>query len=54
VISHTRRTVTVHVDVAPELPAAILSEADTLDSGGVLTGFAPPLHDLFAELDRQG
>jgi Uma2 family endonuclease len=31
-----------------------LAEADTLDGGGVLPGFALPLRQLFAELDRQG
>jgi Uma2 family endonuclease len=31
-----------------------LTEADTLDGGTVLPGFALPLQQLFAELDRQG
>jgi Uma2 family endonuclease len=29
-----------------------LAEADTLNGGGVLPGFALPLHDLFSELDQ--
>ena len=31
-----------------------LTEADTLDGGAVLPGFALPLRDLFAELDEHG
>jgi Uma2 family endonuclease len=45
---------TVHVYTAPEPAAAVLTERDTLDGGGVLTGFRLPLSTLFAELDRQG
>jgi Uma2 family endonuclease len=45
------RTVTVYT--APET-SVLLGEADTLDGGEVLRGFMLPLHDLFAELDRQG
>jgi Uma2 family endonuclease len=47
-----KRTVAVYT--APEAPAATLTEADTLDGGAVLPGFALPLRDLFAELDRHG
>jgi Uma2 family endonuclease len=32
----------------------VLGENDTLDGGAVLPGFALPLRDWFAELDRQG
>ena len=39
---------------APEAPAAVLTAADTLDGGAALPGFALPLRDLFADLDRQG
>lgn len=45
------RTVTVHT--SPENPS-ILSEADTLKGGDVLTGFTLSVSELFAELDRQG
>jgi Uma2 family endonuclease len=31
-----------------------LTEADTLDGGAVLPGFALPVRDVFAELDRHG
>jgi Uma2 family endonuclease len=31
-----------------------LTQADTLDGGDVLLGFAVPVTDLFAELDRRG
>lgn len=34
--------------------ATTLTAADTLDGGSVLPGFALPLQDLFAELDRHG
>lgn len=44
---------TVSVYVAAEGPV-VLSESDTLDGGTVLPGFALPLRELFAELDRQG
>lgn len=42
---------TVAVYTAPEQPI-LLREADVLDGGTVLPGFALPLHELFAELDR--
>ena len=45
---------TVHVYTAPDPAAAVLTEADTLDGGGVLIGFRLSLSVLFAELDRQG
>jgi len=45
---------TVQVYTAPEAAAAVLTEGDTLDGGGVLIGFRLPLATLFAELDRQG
>jgi Uma2 family endonuclease len=48
------RARTVAIYVSPEPPAAVLTAADTLDGGAVLPGFALPLADLFAELDRQG
>jgi Uma2 family endonuclease len=44
---------TVSVYTAPDGPT-VLTEADTLDGGGVLPGFTLPLRDLFGELDRQG
>src|SRR5262245_53507087 len=44
---------TVSAYTAPE-PPTVLAEADTLDGGAVLPGFALPLRDLFAELDRHG
>jgi Uma2 family endonuclease len=44
---------TVSVYTAPDNPT-VLTEADTLDGGTVLPGFALPLRDLFGELDRQG
>ncbi len=44
-------TVTVYTDVDDH---GILNENDTLDGGSVLPGFALPLRELFAELDRQG
>ncbi|HKI31029.1 MAG TPA: Uma2 family endonuclease [Gemmataceae bacterium] len=44
---------TVSVYTAPEGPT-VLTEADSVDGGTVLPGFALPLRDLFAELDRQG
>ena len=37
----------------PDQPT-VLDESQTLDGGDVLPGFALPLSDLFAELDRQG
>jgi Uma2 family endonuclease len=48
------RARTVGVYVSPETPAVVLTAVDTLDGGAVLPGFALPLADLFAELDRQG
>jgi Uma2 family endonuclease len=44
---------TVAVYTGPE-QATILDESRTLDGGDVLPGFALPLRELFAELDRQG
>ena len=43
-----RRTVAVHI--APGEPAAVLGEADVLDGGDVLPGFALPVAELFADL----
>jgi Uma2 family endonuclease len=45
---------TVSVYTLPDPPAAVLTEADTLDGGVVLPEFRLPLATLFAELDRQG
>ncbi|MBC8116380.1 MAG: Uma2 family endonuclease [Candidatus Saccharimonas sp.] len=45
------RTVEVH---AGSGQMTLLRQDDTLDGGAVLPGFAVPLKDLFAELDRQG
>jgi Uma2 family endonuclease len=45
------RTVTIHD--APDR-FTMLDASQTLDGGDVLPGFALPLSDLFAELDRQG
>ena len=45
------RTVAVHE--APE-PPTVLEIGQALDGGDVLPGFALPLADLFADLDRQG
>jgi Uma2 family endonuclease len=47
------RTRTVAVYTSPE-QFATLDEMQTLDGGEVLPGFALPLRELFAELDRQG
>jgi Uma2 family endonuclease len=44
-----KRTVRVYTD--PD-HSTLLGEADTLDGGAVLPGFALPLRELFAELDR--
>jgi Uma2 family endonuclease len=44
---------TVEVFTAPD-QATVLHEMQTLEGGTVLPGFALPLHELFAELDRQG
>lgn len=46
------RTATVYTQVDP--PDAVLTVADTLVGDPVLAGFALPLADLFAELDRHG
>jgi Uma2 family endonuclease len=46
------RTATVYT--TPDPPAAVLTEADTLDGGTVLPSFTLLLRELFAELDRQG
>jgi Uma2 family endonuclease len=45
---------TVAVYTRPDAPDAVRGEADSLDGGVVLPGFALPLRDLFGELDRQG
>ena len=37
----------------PRTGGRILDESETLDGGAVLPGFALPLRDLFAELDRK-
>jgi Uma2 family endonuclease len=47
------RARTVAVYEAPDQPT-VLEVEQTLDGGQVLPGFALPLADLFAELDRQG
>jgi Uma2 family endonuclease len=44
---------TVEVYTAPE-QSTVLHATDTLDGGVVLPGFALPLYELFAGLDRQG
>ena len=43
----------VEVFTAPDQSTA-LHEGQTLRGGDVLPGFALSLHDVFAELDRQG
>lgn len=48
-----RKTRTVAVYTAPDR-FITLGETQTLDGGATLPGFALPLRDLFAELDRQG
>lgn len=45
------RTVAVH---APGIAPVVLDASGTLDGGAVLPGFALPLAELFAELDRHG
>jgi Uma2 family endonuclease len=45
------RTVTVYTSVDQ---VVTLTTSDTLDAGAVLPGFAIPVQDLFAELDRHG
>jgi Uma2 family endonuclease len=47
------QTRTVTVFTGPD-QSRTLNESQTLDGGEVLPGFALPLRDLFAELDRQG
>ena len=44
---------TVEVFTAPE-QSAVLHAEQTLEGGAVLPGFALPLQELFAELDRLG
>ncbi|MBL8797342.1 MAG: Uma2 family endonuclease [Planctomycetia bacterium] len=44
---------TVAVYTAPDEPV-VLTQDQTLDGGDVLPGFALPLREFFAELDRQG
>jgi len=46
-------TRTVSVYTSADTPDSVLTEADQLD-GAVLPGFTVGLHELFAELDRQG
>jgi Uma2 family endonuclease len=48
------RNRTASINLSPDQPAAILTEAEVLDGSPVLPGFTLPLRDLFAELDRQG
>jgi Uma2 family endonuclease len=43
---------TASIYTAPEHPV-IVSESQSIDGGSVLPGFALPLRELFAELDRQ-
>ncbi|HEY8504481.1 MAG TPA: Uma2 family endonuclease [Gemmataceae bacterium] len=50
-IDPDRRTVAVYTAADQ---GTTLTAADTLDGGDVLPGFALPLRDLFAELDRHG
>lgn len=44
----------IHVYTTVEPADAVLTEGDTLDGGPVLPGFAIPVRELMAELDRQG
>ena len=46
-------TRTVEVYTSPD-QRTVLDELQTLDGGAVLPGFAPPLRELFAELDDSG
>ena len=46
-------TRTVEVFTAPD-QSTVLHEVQILDGGTVLPGFMLSLHELFAELDRQG
>jgi Uma2 family endonuclease len=50
-IEPNARTVSVYTSVRA---VRVLTSSDTLDGGTVLPGFTLALHDLFAELDRQG
>jgi Uma2 family endonuclease len=50
-IDPAARVVTVYTAVNQ---SRVLTVADTLDGGAVLPGFAVPVRDLFAELDRHG
>jgi Uma2 family endonuclease len=50
-IDPVARTVSVYTAPAG---VTLLAESATLDGGQVLPGFALPLQDFFAELDRQG
>jgi Uma2 family endonuclease len=51
VVAPEARTVEVYTD--PD-QSTVRHEVDTLEGGAVLPGFALPLRELFAELDRQG
>lgn len=51
VVDPLQRTVAEYND--PEHPR-ILNETQTLDGGDVLSGFALPVRDVFAELNRRG
>ena len=44
---------TVEVYIAPD-QSIVLRETQTLEGGTAVPGFVLPLHELFAELDRQG
>jgi Uma2 family endonuclease len=48
VIDPKRRTVMV---IARDAPVRWLREGDTLETGGVVPGFACPVSDLFAGID---
>ena len=48
------QTRTIHVYSTAGPADAVLTEADVLDGGTVLSGFELPLGELFAELERQG
>ena len=45
------RTITTYTAVDQ---LRVLTEGDVLDGGAVLPGFAVPVRDVFAELDRHG
>jgi Uma2 family endonuclease len=51
IVDPDARTVAVYTAVDR---SDVLSEADVLGGGSVLPGFAVPLRELFAELDRAG